>query len=118
MRISDWSSDVCSSDLGLHPPVDERVGGASPAGGRVRRARRLAPAAGPAGGPQPVVACGAAVVERRGLPARPRPPDPPHPPTSPAHPPRPRPRRPCPPRVPRPPPPARPAPPPPPPPPP
>src|SRR3546814_18651340 len=105
-RISDWSADVCSSDLpvrrrfggarrgdalpgggaaglgraagrcrgrgrsgggaldgGLHPPVDERVGGASPAGGRVRRARRPAPAAGPAGGPQPVVAS----TEERGV---------------------------------------------------
>src|SRR3546814_17801382 len=26
MRISDWSSDVCSSDLGLCIPADERIG--------------------------------------------------------------------------------------------
>src|SRR3546814_9955445 len=36
MRISDWSSDVCSSDLGLVEPVDEdglarpRIGGHQP----------------------------------------------------------------------------------------
>src|SRR3546814_20822629 len=39
MRISDWSSDVCSSDLqaGPHPPVDEGRGRRRGRRGRVSR---------------------------------------------------------------------------------
>src|SRR3546814_2002261 len=32
MRISDWSSDVCSSDLGAEPAADRAVGAAGLAG--------------------------------------------------------------------------------------
>src|SRR3546814_5241302 len=39
MRISDWSSDVCSSDLSWLPPDDDRVG-ASAAGISPRRRGR------------------------------------------------------------------------------
>src|SRR3546814_13747366 len=34
MRISDWSSDVCSSDLGAHEAVEKRDGDTSRWGGK------------------------------------------------------------------------------------
>src|SRR3546814_13566906 len=47
MRISDWSSDVCSSDLAVETTgfaerlsADEHGGAASPSGGKFRLARR------------------------------------------------------------------------------
>src|SRR3546814_10189754 len=60
MRISDWSSDVCSSDLGLHDRgggVGGRDGGDT---GAARTAARLAQDAGPDGH-----ACGRTICRDR-----------------------------------------------------
>src|SRR3546814_18967711 len=43
MRISDWSSDVCSSDLLAREGPGTRVRGAAPAGSQMRHRRTDAP---------------------------------------------------------------------------
>src|SRR3546814_8713292 len=55
MRISDWSSDVCSSDLlPAHPAALRALGAGDPAGARHRRLRHRPPAEpGAARGLQP-----------------------------------------------------------------
>src|SRR3546814_10346627 len=49
LRISDWSSDVCSSDLGRRPGVRHGPRPRDPCGPGIRTPRRLRSAATPAG---------------------------------------------------------------------
>src|SRR3546814_10321534 len=78
MRISDWSSDVCSSDLSIHPgngpcPASWRTPGARPVEPRSQHGLRSDAVAGSGGGgvgavcqPDPFVAGLALVLERPG----------------------------------------------------
>src|SRR3546814_6697862 len=66
LRISDWSSDVCSSDLLVDDPDAAHTAGALPHGSRTPAARK--PTRAPSGQAHPgLIACPACPLGARGV---------------------------------------------------